>query len=619
MKKDRRPKLEPTDHAWWEQEDDQRVAHEVFAVADSIRSDDEIRRLQIQLHASLYANRPMTSLDFDTYWRGEGDDVLGAGAGSANSDVTYNVIKSCVDTLTNRIAQHKPLPFFLSSEGSYSDQRRCKKMGQFVAGQFEHLDVFRRARLAFREACIYGTGLLKVHRVGDTFQVDNVRLHELLVPYEEAYYGTPRQMHHKMRINAGQLAGIFPEHREAILMHAQRDGRRGQMIEVVESWHLPSGPTTPSADGDNEIRRHDGLRTLCIADVCLLRVPWEHDYFPFCAIRFDEPTYGGFWGTGIGHSLRQIQVQLNEMVNVAQVCARRFALPIILLNKDAKISTQKVGNELGQIFEVNAPTDIVFATTEGIPEDVKYQVTQMFEKAFQLVGISTLSAQSKKPSGTDSAVALRELDDIETDRFSLVQLAYEELCGEVARCLIDIAREMHADGVDPETRVRSRRFFQSIRWSEIDLDDDKYVMDQFPTNFFSRTPTAKLQQATEYMQAGLLDPMEVKRAMDFPDLKAITSLETAPIDELHDIFSGFLEGRRYQAPEPDMPLQQGIVLATQYAAKARQDSAPQKALQKLRDWVVDAMSMMQPLTPQGQPMAPALPGAGVQPANPTGT
>ena len=85
---------------------------------------------------------------------------------SIESDTTVtpsiNVIKSCIDTLTSKIAQSKVRPFFNCINGTFKDINVCKNAQQFFDQYFEIEEVNKKVSMAFRDACIFDHGVLYV-------------------------------------------------------------------------------------------------------------------------------------------------------------------------------------------------------------------------------------------------------------------------------------------------------------------------------------------------------------------------------------------------------------------------------------------------------------------------
>lgn len=575
---------------WWTADSDD-VAQRVFSVVEQIAGDDDARKTENLTHLSLYENRPYSGLDFDDYFQ----PITRAGPG-----LTYKSTKSIIDTLVARITKNRPLPKFHTSDGDWSDQQRAQKLNRFVEGQFNTLGAYEYTRQAFRDACIFGTGLIKVQRLNDRLEMMRVLPHHLLVPHEEAYLGEPRQMHHRMRIHTEVLARLFPRKRESIVELGRRTSASAGMVEVIESWHLASDPHDPK----------DGRRTLCIEGLCLVDEPYTSNRFPFAIIHYDRPMLG-FWGMGLVAFNLEMQTALNEMTGLVADSIRLTARPIVVVKRDSKIASQKFDNKPGAIFEVEDTNDIKYLTTDAVPPSAIAQRNELKEEIYRQSGVSSLSAQSKKPSGLDSAVALREFGDIEADRFAVQQQQYEELILDIARHLIRLSREAHDAGIDLETKSVSKQFFKSIKWSQVDLDDDKYVMRVDPVSQLPRTSAGKLERVQELLKDGLIDRKYALQLIDIPDLERVVSIQQSKLDDLYDTFDRMLEGGEYDPPEPFQDLQQGIDLARALYLKNK-DRAPPEVLENLRMWIADAIAMMPP--PPPMPPAEEGEGSGAPPA-----
>ena len=105
--------------------------------------------------------------------------------------LTYNIIKSVVDTVCNKIAKNKPRPFFLTNGADWSMQQKAKKMNDFCDAMFEKTKMYDKGVMVFRDGCIFDTGgFLKIYRSEDDIQVERVLSQELKFDDVEAYYMT---------------------------------------------------------------------------------------------------------------------------------------------------------------------------------------------------------------------------------------------------------------------------------------------------------------------------------------------------------------------------------------------------------------------------------------------
>jgi hypothetical protein len=100
-----------------------------------------------------------------------GTDISLANSGKPTAPMrdrlTYNIVQSCIDTLTARIAQNKPKPMFLTEAGNSKLQRKAKKLDQSAMASSTRTISMKKAPKIFRDACIYGEGILhSMHRRG---------------------------------------------------------------------------------------------------------------------------------------------------------------------------------------------------------------------------------------------------------------------------------------------------------------------------------------------------------------------------------------------------------------------------------------------------------------------
>ena len=97
---------------------------------------------------------------------------------------------------------------------------------------------------------------------------------------------------------------------------------------------------------------------------------------------------------------------------------------------------------------------------------------------------------------------------------------------------------------------RERRRVERIKWADVSLEEDSYLVQVYPVNAAATTPAGRLAQLDEWMALGY-DPKDYRRIAGYPDLEAEVNLESAVRKELDRVLSEMLYGSgRYVAPEP---------------------------------------------------------------------
>ena len=106
-----------------------------------------------------------------------------------------------------------------------------------------------------------------------------------------------------------------------------------------------------------------------------------------------------------------------------------------------------------------------------------------------MVGISQLSAQSKKPTGLNSGVALQTMEDVESERFEeQLNPGYSLLCRNCKTCLRVFPK---GETILPDTPNRV-----AIKWSDIVAEEKKMQIQFSAADSLSKDPSIKVTAIT---------------------------------------------------------------------------------------------------------------------------
>jgi hypothetical protein len=211
----------------------------------------------------------------------------------------------------------------------------------------------------------------------------------------------------------------------------------------------------------------------------------------------------------------------------------------------------------------------------------------MIQSAYETTGVSQLSAQSKKPAGLDSGVALREFSDIETERFMLTGQRWEQMFLEASKIIIEMSRDMYTEDKTLAVTIPGHRFIESIKWKDVDLTNDQFVMKVFPTSLLPTTPAGRLQKVQELIQAGFISKENGIALLDFPDLGAYESLETSNLNLIKKTVTDIVDMGKYQPPEVYMNLDHAIQHAHKSYLEGRVNNLPEERLELLLRFIDD--------------------------------
>jgi len=589
-------------HKWWLLSDDQAVGS-ISSTLGYLQNRQAYRLTQHVIGARLYGNLSMLGFG--------GLGIVRPPGPLMRDRISYNVVQSALDTVVSKIGKNKPRPLFLPSGGDYRIQRKAKGLNRFVDGVFYENKAYDQGPLIFRDAGVFGDGLSHLYIHNKRVKHERVLASELWVDDLEGFYGDPRSMHRIKNVDRGVLLDTFPEDKEhkgrqlAILEANQtRTGESGSyeslsdMVNVRESWHLPSGP-----DAD------DGMHMISLHNAVLYREEWKHDFFPFARFQW-SPRLWGYWGQGLAEQLQNLQLEINKLMQLIQRSFHLGGSFKILMENTSKIVTEHLNNEVGAVVKYTG-TKPEYVVPPLVPPEIYQHLLTLKAAAFEVAGISMLSAVAQKPAGLNSGKALREYNDIESDRFQTIGHAYETYYLDLARISIALAKDI---GTSYKVRASGRRTAQTIDWKDVNLAEDDYILQCYPVSSLPREPAGRLQTVQEYMQAGLISPRQGKRLLDFPDIEAVESLANASEDYLEQRFEQLVdEGRPFRI-EPYDDLKLAREMALEHYAWGKSQALEEERLQLLRDTMSDIdrlETLANPppptagaLTPQAEPTPP---------------
>jgi hypothetical protein len=557
---------------WWQAKPAE-LDESVFRYVKALEEQQVDVRQEGLRHARLYANYNPPGLDLratgNARWRRN------------STAVSENVIESVIDTMVSLVGKNRPRPTFMTDGADWKTQRKAKKLEKFIAGIFQKAKVYSKTPVMARDAGIFGWGTLKVCENGDEISVERVMYDELIVDELECRNGKlPRQLHQRKIIDKDVLKSMFPKLADKIEVIASKTTARSYVsyisldtnqLPVIESWHLPSKKGAG-----------DGRHTICIDGLVLKDEEYEDDDFPFVVLRYSDPV-SGFYGKGLAAMLVGIQLRIHKLNKFIDECQDIIAVPRVFMDVAGKPPKAQLSDKIGQIIPTRGkgPT---FYTPPAVAPETYQRLNDLKRSAYELAGITQLSASGKKPGGIESAVALREYNDIETQRFSIFAMRYEEAHLEIARHVVRIAKRMHAKGKSLKSVYADRKFVETIPWKDVDLDEDVFTMGIEASSMLSRTPAGRMQGVTEMMTAGLLKPEEGRRLLGHPDLEREMDIQNAAIDDIEAVIENLLEGKQ-ETPEPFQDLVRGVQRVQLAYLKAKREGYPHDRLEGLRRWM----------------------------------
>lgn len=601
-----------SDYFWWTKPAAQ-LHSSVFALVRRFNDEQTWVGDKNARHMRLYGNLEPSAIRGYSAMRVEPSAAL-------QNRVTLNIVQSMVDTVVSKITKNNPKPSFLTDGGDFSMQQRAKKLTQFIEGQFDQTGYYAKSTQAFKDACINGTGATKFYKQDGKVKAERVFINELVVDDTEAVYGEPRSLHQKKFVHIDVLMAAFPDFKKEIALLGSTAGvsahssntydKKANMVLVVESWHLPSKLLTEEQLEAGE--KSDGKHSICIDTATMVDESYNKDYFPFVFHRWCEPQYG-FWGQGLAEQLTGLQLEINKILRTIQVAMHLVSIPKIFVDAASNIVSAHLNNKIGGIvkFVGNKP---IMEALGSIPPELFAHLDRLYQRAYEIAGISQLSANAMKPAGLDSGKALREYNDLESERFMDVAKRYERTFLDAAKIMIDMVKDLAKDDPDYKVRAKHNSFLQTIKWKDVSLEADEYIMQVFPTSSLSSSPAGRLQDVQELLAAGFINKEDGMKLLDFPDLKQFYNFNNAGVEDIERAIENIIDKGDYETPEPYQNLQMGITKMQQAYLYYRSQNAPESKLELFRRWIEDAAALLSKAANASAVQPQALPPAGPEDA-----
>ena len=577
---------------WWMAEEG-KVHEDLFALLSTLHSYEARRRRDISIGLALYGDK--TALGHVT----GGRNIPGLG----RTALSYNIVKSVVDAAQAHIAAQHTLSRVLTQRGNWTLQKKAKRCEQLIEGDFDRNNVYTQAHEGFLDAGKTGLTGFKVYTLNGRTQIDLVKPGEVLVDPWDGRNRNPRAIYQISFMDRETIRGLYgdtPERRKAIDKAPRESGKSMfpwlpqdttlDTIKVVEGWRTPD----PEEYEDPESGRH----VICIQGATLLDEDWDRS-LPFAFWRYDTET-SGFYGRGIAQNLHDLQIEINYILRKMSQCLHTNAGFRILLrddpNGDTEVVEEDITNSPGQVIRVADPNAVMVQVANQIPPEFRQQLEDAIRRGFEQEGVSQLAAQSKKPAGLNSGEAIREYNDIESQRFAVKSKSFERFIGvHLATKVIEEKKHAAKTADERPTRAQLKRRrgvkFMDIRWSDIDLDPNDYAVKVSPSSELPRTSAGRQATVDSWMGAGLVDREQYLSLSRNPDLDEFLSFELAPYEIVLDALEDMIEDGVYSPPEPVQNIQLSLRLASNAVQKHIADGVPDERTELIYRYIADLEAM----------------------------
>ena len=466
-----------------------------------------------QNNYSLYNQSPVADLKAKIpYPVGFLDDVY-----SEDSAVPkLNIVKSAIDSVVSKISTAHCRPFVNAVNGSFKTIQICKQLQVFLDFFFDEENIQKKIVEALRNACIFDSGFVYIDE--DTGKTETLNPWNVYTratekdDFKSAYIEFPYKSIDTLKDEEYKI--LTPEEKEGLY--------------VTLGCFYDSRTKTKAILVNRNIRR--------IVELNFELVPLVSIYY--------TPAIIGNVTLSIADMLRGIQQEIDSLMQrIADASILNPAMTIFMPNA-TNIKVGQLNNKVGNIVQYNSPQGerpVEIATPEFISSQYMTLLNDLVEKAYNMVGISQLSAQGKKPSGLDSGVALATQADIESDRFQCLLDQYIRTFTDLSKIMIHIF-EGNKSIIEPS------RYALRITWGEVEKEFHKMRIQFSCADSLSKDPSEKLKQLQTLAQAGIIPPTQIASLLELPDINRGYSAANNAFNATMTLIDACIYEDRYEIP-----------------------------------------------------------------------
>ena len=480
-----------------------------------------------------------------------------AGNAENTSMIQENVIRSCIDTLGSKIASQKVTPFFNTVNGTFREIQVVKAAQQFFDILYDELNVNKTVVQAFVDSCITDRGIIYVNK--DNKNIERIQPWQFFFDPREYAYG---QLTHCAFKKTDYPASLLTEKTDL------------QTVTLHEYWSIKEHIHATYIEELNKVSFDK----------------WDANILPFAILRWSNPVKASS-STCVVDLLFGIQKQINYLLSqIKDASKSSFGIKYIVPT-DSDVKINRLNNSNGEVIEYTpqmTPNGVmpVQPVTPAFMDGQWFSALQQFKQdAYEMVGISQLSAMSQKPSGLNTGVGLQTMEDIESDRF-------ETQLNSVIRVYVDIAK-ICMEVFNPLEEVLPSSIYRGhITWKDITEARNLMSIQFSSLDKISKDPVVKQQIISQWVNSGYISRAHAMQLMEVPDDTRGYSLMNNSLNAVMSVIDDCVEKDIYDVPiYIDTALLKEEITSTLLSLKAAQNPENEVDIQKLQRLMYNVEAM----------------------------
>ncbi len=454
--------------------------------------------------------------------------VRPARGGTDGVQTTINVIKSCTDTIVSKMSQATVRPVFNTVGGDYDSRQVAKTLQHLFDVYFDEQHADPKLTRCFRDACVFDYGVM--------FLNPDTRTMERVAPWK--YFIDPAEYEANAVTEVVKWEKYFPlaKYKDKLdnkSLKQRLDDNHQLQGKLVEYWDLYGGykweffDNEPLHDPEKlEYEIYDGLYRR-----------------PFVEIWYRQPMKG-FSSQSLADDLYEIQRNIDSLMARIDQATRNAILSMGFIPEGTGLKPSMIENGW-KLYQVPADAqEPKFINPPVIDPQFISELKRNIDLAYEMSGVSQLSATSLKPADVISGKAFQTLQDIESDRFNTQLQQYSHFKIDCARVAIDCFPK-------GESILENKQVYEGddLKWGDARAQRKLYTLQFAPADMLSKDPSEKFEQIKILNGMGVIESGDVADFLQIPDFEGAETIAMASKNHVHRIINNAVKNEEYEYDE----------------------------------------------------------------------
>ena len=475
--------------------------------------------------------------------------------GANGVQTQLNLIKSCVDTLTSKVSQAAVRPYFNSIGGDFDTGQLVRQIQKYFDVWFDEQHGIPKSTICFRDACTFSKGIMFVDPESQGLK----RIEPWMYSINPGEYDA--QTITEVALNFGRFVPLakFRDYINNAKLKKMLEDDPHMCGKYDIYWDLYQG------------FKYEMFESEFITDP----LPLDYEQYgglyrrPFVEIWYNQPV-NGYFPPSLADDLYSLQKEVDALLARMDVATRNAVIGMVFLPEGAGFKASDIENGYhvypyqpsvdGARPEIMTPPPLAMQWVEILKQYISW--------AYEIAGISQVSAASKVPTNVESGKMLDSLENTESERFNMQLQQFTHFGIDCTRVAIDCFPK-------DKPIIDKKMDGERLTWGMVRQKRSLYEIQFTPASILSKNPEEKINQISNLAAQGVIDKGMVADLLQIPDIEKAESIVSASYHYCQRIIRNAIKDEDYDYSETvnlDMLLKESIKqLNVMYAAGDKEE------------------------------------------------